>query len=259
MAKDQDRMSKAQNNRARNAAKAKRENLIRWIGVGAVTALVIGVVIIGFTGGTSPADNSSTTASHLNDGGYPTKGINPETLGWSPNPDSKAASTLVIWEDFQCPACRVFEQTMNAAIADLVAKDVVKVEYRLATFLDNKLPGSDYSSHRAVNALGCAIEAGFGQKYHDIVYINQPETEGDGFTNEVLTDFAETAGHQDVAGFGNCVNNYTYMKWASDSGQKFYDEGVAGTPTIILDGVEATQDALKSPADFTAWVNANKK
>jgi protein-disulfide isomerase len=260
MAKEQDRISKAKNNRSRNAAKAKRENLIRWIGVGAVTALVAGVVIIGFVGNTSSTTpGANTTESHLNDGGYPTKGIDSTNLSWSPNPDSKAASTLVIWEDFQCPACRQFEQTMGSTVEALAANDTVHVEYRMATFLDNKFPKADYSSHRAINAFGCAIEAGFGQKYHDIIYINQPVTEGTGYTNEVLTDFAKTAGYNDVVGFGNCVNSYKYMKWASDSGQKFYDEGISGTPTVLLDGVEATQDAFKSPADFTAWITANKK
>jgi protein-disulfide isomerase len=258
MAKEQERQSKAQNNRSKRQAQARRENMFRFLGIGALALLVIGVVFIGFVGGKSDNTGKTTSVDRLTKGGYPTS-VNPANLSWSPNANSQAASTLTIWEDFQCPACRNFEQAMGATIEQLAADDVVKVEYRMTAFLDVNFPQSDYASHRAINAYGCAIEAGFGQKYHDVLYINQPAKEGDGWTDEALVDLAKTAGYSDLAGFGNCVYGSKYMKWGSDSYAKFQEEGISGTPTILLDGKEATADNLASVSAFLAWIQANKK
>ena len=259
MAKNDDRQSKSQSNRSRAAAQKQRESVVRWIGVGAIAALVVGVIVIGFVGTGGNDKPSNTTKDQLTLGGYPTNGFSESNLSWSPNPDSKAASTLVIWEDFQCPACRQFEYLNGTSVEKLAADDVVKVEYRMTAFLDNNFPESDYSSHRAINAFGCAVDAGVGQKFHDLIYINQPEKEGTGFTDETLVNFAKSAGEKDLGAFSNCVYGRSFMKWGSDSTQMFFDEGIPGTPHVLLDGKEPTTDDLKSNETFLAWVNANKK
>ncbi|MEY4323677.1 MAG: hypothetical protein RL410_1458 [Actinomycetota bacterium] len=258
MAKEQDRQSKAQNNRSKRQAQARRENLFRFVGIGALAILVLGVVAVGIIGGSGSDTKGTTSADTLTLGGYPTS-VNPDNLSWSPNQNAKAASTLTIWEDFQCPACRQFEQALGATVQQLAADDVVKVEYRMTAFLDNNFPQSDYASHRAINAFGCAVEAGFGMKYHDVVYMNQPAKEGTGWSNEALVDLAKTAGYGDLGGFGNCVYGSKYMKWGSDSYQKFQDEGISGTPTVLLDGKEVPADNLASVSAFLSWIQANKK
>jgi protein-disulfide isomerase len=249
-----DRQSKAKQNRAAMQAKARRDNIFKALGVGAIALIVGGVIFIGITGGNTETPQT-TSADDLTKGTYPPS-VNQETLGWTINPDSPATSELVIWEDFQCPACANFEAMTSAVIDQLVKDDVVKLTYRPTAFLDARFPESDYSSHRAINAFGCAVEAGIGKQFHDYVYMNQPDVEGVGFTNEKLTDFAQATGYQDVAGFGNCVYGNTYMKWGADSTQIFSDEQVPGTPNVSVNGVEAPEDAFASADAFKNWVLA---
>ncbi|WP_055527457.1 DsbA family protein, partial [Streptomyces alboniger] len=100
-----------------------------------------------------------------------------------------ARSTLTIWEDFRCPACKGFEDAFRSTIHDLADKGQLKVEYHLATLIDGNMGGS--GSLRAANAAACAQDTGKFPAYHDVLFKNQPVETDDAFSkNDKLIDLA---------------------------------------------------------------------
>lgn len=157
------------------------------------------------------------------------------------------APILAIWEDFQCPACGAVEQANGEGIAALAEAGKVRLIWRPTTFLDANL-GSDASS-RAVAAWGCAIDAGKSREYHDLIYANQPEVEGTGWTDEQLIGFAEQSGitGPEAEKFASCVADRTYLVWGANSTQAFYGANVQGTPSATLNGQDLATEILVDP------------
>lgn len=249
-----------------NAGEKRRERIVRI--VGAITVLVVVVGIIGVAvvvKNQASSDATSNTASNatadpnavLPAGVIP--GDDPNGYGVPYGTGTTDVPILTIWEDFQCPACDAVEKANGAGIAQLAQEGKVRLIWRPTTFLDNNL-GND-SSERAVAAWGCAIDAGKAKEYHDVIFANQPEVEGTGYSDEDLVRFASEAGITGAAldTFTTCYNDRTYLPWAANSSAVFYVSGVRGTPFALLDGVEvpnetlASKDALdKLVADATA-------
>ena len=83
-------------------------------------------------------------------------------------------------------------QDIRGRAGHLVSAGTARIVYYPLSFLDRQL-GND-SSLRAANAAGCAQDAGAFAAYHDTVFANQPEREGDGYTDEELLQFGRDAG-----------------------------------------------------------------
>ena len=254
--------------RAEQQAKEKRRErtvrIVGAIGVIVVVALIIGLAVViprmsnSDNGGANPLPSPNPDAA-VPTGVFNATGEVPwgVPVGTAP----ATAPLLEIWEDFQCPACGSLEEINGSGIQTLAQDGKVRLVWRPTTFLDNNL-GNQASAY-AVSAWGCAIDAGKTTEYHDVVYSNQPTTEGEGWTQEQLIQFGEEAG---ISGapldtFKQCVNNNTYLGWAVNSTQAFYDANIQGTPFGLLNGQQidtkilADQTALeKAIADAAAGV-----
>jgi protein-disulfide isomerase len=240
-------------------ARQRRINLLIGGGLLVVLAFIVGGVVLASN---QNAVGSGVTLPAVDPGAPLPKTVLPasaaEPYGVPVGTPAATRSTVQVWEDFQCPICAQFEQAQGAAMQQLAADGKIYLVYRPATFLDKNLPQSDLSSHRAVSAWGCAIDAGVGEKYHNVVFANQPAKEGDGYTQEQLLAFGRDAG---LAGpaydtFAGCVTAQTYVGWAVNSGQAFIDSGIPGTPTVILDGTEIPSAELGNAA---AYIDQNRK
>jgi len=155
---------------------------------------------------------------------------------------------LEIWEDFQCPACGAVEAANGAGIASLAESGAVQLIWRPTTFLDGNL-GNDASA-RAVAAWGCAVDVGKPREFHDAVYTSQPATEGDGWTDEELIAIAGNVGiaGADLETFTQCYADRTYLGWAANSTDVFYNSNIPGTPLAKLNGVEIPTETLVDQA-----------
>ena len=168
---------------------------------------------------------------------------------------------LVVWEDFQCPWCKVYEDTFGPTFHQLAADGKITIELRTATFLDGT-SGDD--SHRAALAAAAADAVGKFAEYHDVVYANQPE-EGVGFTDEQLrVDFAEQAGitGDDLTKFQDLFDSRAFETWVTEAAERFTTDQIGSTPTYLVAGtkLEFTDDAgnaLIQPTEesFMAAVN----
>lgn len=172
---------------------------------------------------------------------------NQESTGWSLKTVANVP-TLVLWEDPQCPFCAQFHQTFDGLLADLQAQGLLNVEYRMVSFLDFVLEDSKNASHRAVNAIGCALDISpvAADAYHKTVYANHPATEGQGWTDTQLIAFADQMKITDVEknAFKACLARAPYLSWSDRTTQLFAQAGFNGTPTLQINGRTVDLGAL---------------
>jgi len=216
--------------------RSKRNKRIVFAGVGLavlVLVVVLAIVIVqavtagrGVTADQQTPPNATAKYGILLDGTEPT----------ADKPH------LVIWEDFQCPACQVREETYGPVVGQLLDEGKITVEIRTAYFLDGtKLDGSrveDGDSKRAAIAAAAADTVGKYREYHDTVYRNQP-TEGVGYTSELLREtFAEEAGitGDDLTKFQKLYDERAFDTFVRNADQQFQDDGIRATPTYLVSG-----------------------
>lgn len=166
------------------------------------------------------------------------------------------APVLDIYEDFQCPGCEVLERSLGSTIRELAADGSVDVRYYMMTFLDGRFPGDH--SNRAANAAVCAVAAGKFGELHDLVYANQPTTEGAGWTDAQLTDWARQAGITGTAltTWETCFKDKSHNQYVNSIEDASAKAGVTATPTLKLNGKVLDMSTVKDAAGFRAKVLA---
>ncbi|MFI1967679.1 DsbA family protein [Streptomyces cinnamoneus] len=148
---------------------------------------------------------------------------------------SGAKATLVVYEDFRCPGCGMFENGYRDTIHDLEDKGQLKAEYHLVTLIDKNLGGS--GSVNAANAAACAQDAGKFRAYHDELYKNQPPETDDAFAKkDRLLTLADKVAGLNTASFKKCVEEGTHDSWVHKSQEAFSTSGYRATPTVLLGG-----------------------
>ncbi|MEU0116855.1 thioredoxin domain-containing protein [Streptomyces bobili] len=164
-----------------------------------------------------------------------------------------AASTLTVWEDFRCPACKSFEDTYRSTVHELTDAGKLKVEYHLATIIDGNMGGS--GSRTAANAAACAQDAGKFPAYHDVLYENQPQETDDSFADrDKLFELAGKVHGLVTPAFRTCVEKGTHDSWVDKSNQAFRSGGFTGTPTVLFNGKNIYQDRTMTPAKLKKMV-----
>lgn len=178
---------------------------------------------------------------------------------------------LVVWEDFQCPACKAYEETYGPIVEQLVDEGKITAEIRSAYFLDGA--ASYGPSRMAAIAAAAADTVGKYTEYHDVVYANQP-TEGVGYpSSQLRDDFAKQAGitGDDLKRFQDLFDSRAFADFTEKAQEKFVADGIGGTPSYLVSGQKlefASQDGnmLIQPtaADFLravteAWEAGGKK
>ena len=267
-----DRRQKAAEARAaQEAAEKRRDRTIKIIGAIAVV-VVVGAIIGGAVW--QSRSSSSTSASSTLPSPDPSAALPKGVVATGDNAfavpvgtPKAGAPVLQVWEDFQCPICGATEAANGAGIQALASSGAAQLYYRPVAFLDRNLAsqnisaGTTNSSHRAIAAWGCAIDAGKGLEYHNIIYANQPSNEGGGYTTAQLLDFGKQAGITGDAytTFEKCVNDNTYLGWAVNADNEMSSHGISGTPTGILNGTELPQGTLSDKAALDAAVAAAAK
>lgn len=235
---------------------ASRDKRVKVFGGIAVAVVAIGIVFAGYLGAKSAKPSTPTADPNAKS----PIGVT-STYGLPIAPVDTAKSTLVIYEDPQCPICKLFEEQFASGLRALVTGGKINLVYQMATFIDDNLPQSNQASRRAIAALGCAVDQGKGIEYHDLIFANQPATEGDGFTDELLRKLGGTAGLSGakLTAFQQCFDDGTYLGWADNANQRFRDENIPGTPNLVLDGTTIPDSAITTVATLTDYITKNAK
>ncbi len=205
-----------------------------------VTAAVVGVLGLAAVVGVIAANTGNGGASKAGPVVAPSGATGKDALAIRTG-QAEAKSSLTIWEDFRCPACKSFEDLYRDVIHDLEAKGLLKVDYHLVTLIDAKMGGS--GSLKAANAAACAQDAGKFTAYHDVLFQNQPQEIDDAYgKNAKLLELAGKVEGLDTPEFRRCVEDGTHNSWVAKSQETFAAQNFRGTPTVQLNGKDIYAD-----------------
>ena len=143
--------------------------------------------------------------------------------------DPNAPVVVEVYEDFQCPACLNFTETVEP----LIIENYVNTGQVLFIFRHYPFIGSE--SFAASNASMCANEQDLFWDYHDMLFANQTGENIGAFSNRRLQAFAETLG-LDMDKFNTCFNDNTYDDVVKQDKANGLSNQVSGTPTVFVNG-----------------------
>ncbi|MGC1208785.1 MAG: thioredoxin domain-containing protein [Ornithinimicrobium sp.] len=219
--------------------------------IGAVTAVLVAIIaVVVYLAVRGDGLTAQGGADTLAEGG-----------GIAVNPEVTGVPEVHIYADFQCPFCGQLEQTSGSAITEAAAAGEVQLTYTFMSFLDGNL-GND-SSSRAANAAVCAADAGEVSGFVEGVFAQQPENEGDGYSDDIFLGVAEDIGIEgaDLDTFTTCVQDQTYAAYVQDMQERASKDKVSSSPVVKIDGEPISNEdlsrLLQEPASFTDVVAAN--
>jgi len=148
--------------------------------------------------------------------------------------DPDAPVLIEVYEDFQCPACRIYSNEVEPLVTENhVANGEVYYVFRQYPFLDDRAPNKE--SDQAANASMCAAEQGRFWDYHDILFANWNGENQGSFSDKRLLAFAETLG-LDTEAFTACFEENRYQDQIQADLAAGNAAGVQGTPSVLVNG-----------------------
>jgi protein-disulfide isomerase len=217
-----EKISKRQERRAKMQREQQRQRMIilGLIGLGAVL-LVLAIALPQLR---SVDDIITVTPAAL-----------PQADGLSVG-DPNAPVTIDVFEDFQCPACQFFTESIEPlVIENLVATGKARYVFHNYSFLDGNGAGNNGESDKAANASMCANEQGKFWEMHNILYANWNGENQGAFSDRRLQAMAESLG-LDMDAFNACFDANKYEAEIQADFDLGEEMGVTGTPTVFVNG-----------------------
>jgi protein-disulfide isomerase len=155
-------------------------------------------------------------------------------------------AVLSLYEDFQCPHCRSFEQAMGPTINKLIDSGAIAADYNMVAILDT--PVNDNYSTRAANAAYCVAEEDTSptkdafRRFHGALFAQQPAEGGGAPDNTALIETARQAGIG--GGVAECINS---GKFNDMVGGLAAAANINSTPSVRINGEDyqySTPEAL---------------
>jgi len=252
------------------AAKARRQKSVATIVIVAVVVVVLagmGALIWWQKSKSAQAGGApaSVAAPYTGPGATPLatpEDFDPEATGTGPgmqqgigSGEASAPVTVEVFQDFSCPHCQELSASGVPAVLDefVQSGDVRSVTYPMS------LPMFGPPSELAANAFACSAVTGKAAAYEAALYSEGVWNQQ--WTAASLIDAAKQAGIEDTT-FNSCVRNETYSDWAKSINDYATLRGVAGTPTVMVNGAvvpapDLSADGLRSQIE--AALTAAKK
>jgi protein-disulfide isomerase len=256
----------------------RRSLLVRWgvvVGVVVVVAIVVGVIFMNSSrsipdAGPAPSAGNdqggialtSTTALAPGDEALETVDAStveiPESTGEQPETVPGAAARpagepaqIIIYADANCVHCADFEAQNAQQLNEWLDAGKVTVEYRMLDFLDN--PATSNYSSRAANASLCMAEQS-PENYNSFLgqlFGSYATKQGEGLSDDELKDVASGLG----ADINSCIDGNTYRPYVKYTGAQARAAGVAGTPSVWVQGQNwAAADQSQPFADWAQGI-----
>jgi protein-disulfide isomerase len=242
----------------------KRKRVLIQLGIAASVVVAVGAVALTIFNASTQSTAIPTNPT-FNDGvkvGADLKVFTPDFTPTSPT--TEPPIEIVIYVDYQCPICAIFELPNSEQIKNWVASGVATVELHALSFLDGGSPNA--FSSRAANAALCVSEYSPDNffDYNTRLFQSQPTEGAPGPDNADLISFATEVGATNLDGVSRCINSKEFGNWIKDSTKRALTEPipgtqiqVRGTPTILVNGIlyeYADTTELASAARFAQFV-----
>lgn len=232
-------MSKPSNRRdelrQQQQAAAARQRTNRIIGVGAAVVAVILVAV--FIAVLVQNQSNQAAAATITP---PNASAQKDSIVLNPGKAAADAPVVTVYLDYQCPNCKVFEDTYGALLQTEADAGTWTLEHKTLMFMDKNL--SNTASTRATIAAACSDLSGRYTAYSAGIYANQAVAEvrgSEGFSQALLRDQlpAQTGitGDQ-LTQFQQCVDKNATKAFVEGVEKSAYADGVTGTPTIAVNG-----------------------
>ena len=220
-----------------------------------VRSLVIGVFVlgiaIGFSGGVLTSGNSANLLGTISGDGsqdspqpsnnqgnqQETQNVDMSDVEIEGEPvlgDSDAAVTMFVYEDFQCPFCKRFEEGAFQQIkSNYVDTGQVKVVWK-----DRPLPqvGHEWAEPAAA-AMECVYREGGNQAFWNVkekVFANQNTLSTSNIQSQIKTWASEEGVSE--SSVQSCLDNGNPMEEVNQDSRQGQNIGAGGTPTAFVDG-----------------------
>ncbi|MFB7252430.1 DsbA family protein [Microbacterium sp. NPDC056234] len=212
------------------AAQGKTNWFAIWISAAVVVILVVLGGLVVFLNNQATAPGATPESNEIFDA--ETGAI---TIG-------EGDDVVDVFVDFQCPACKNFEEQFGPALEQAAADGAITLRYHPIAILDRYSQGTEYSSRSAGAAVCVASTAPeLYLDYAAILFENQPAENTSGLTTQQLADFATEVGADDAV---SCITDETYKKYGAAQAKS---NEISGTPTVVLND---TKLDLTNDADF---------
>lgn len=191
----------------------------------------------------------------------PALAVGDEPVASAPNPSDVV--DIQIYYDYLCPNCGVFEERNGAQLRAWIETGAATVEFHPIAVFSSKAADTKYSA-RAANAAACVAEFSPDQffEFHEALFVDQPDENTSGLTDDELIDTATGAGVTEMASVSKCIESGRFRGWVSAATSRAVQgpitgtdvAGVESTPTIIVDGQEFKYKTAFDPNEFAQFV-----
>lgn len=144
------------------------------------------------------------------------------TVGLRVGPERERPD-VIVFSDYQCPACKVLSD--NLAVLRQSGSDLT------AIYRHFPLPGHEHA-RAAAAAVECASQEDAGPALHELLFKEQ-----DQLGSLSWGEMGRRAGVQDTVQLRRCMSHESTEQRVSEDVQAGATLGVAGTPTLIIDGM----------------------
>jgi len=205
----------------------------RWLVIGMVTLVVVVGAVFSLTSENKAKDAAFTALDSFQPLGVVPASVDPaagDGIVFNPGLPTK----IDIFEDFQCPVCKLFEEPIGGYLTALITEKKAQVTYHPLSFLGNGR--EDDESIAASNAAYCAVDEGRFLDYHKALMDVQSQVENSGFLNsENLITIGKKVGITSTT-FADCVTNKSKLINVVAATKSMERYGVRGTPTALING-----------------------
>jgi protein-disulfide isomerase len=258
---------------ARAKAKAMREQQKKGdkrnrilIQIGIVTSVLVASGAIAFAVFSASTQSQAVPVNAtFNDGVKVGSGLKVYTPEFTPPTTQTNPVEIVIYIDYQCPICAIFELPNSEQLENWVSTGAATMEIHPLSFLDGRGSPNAFSS-RAANASLCVADYSPDNffAYNTRLFQSQPAEGASGPENSELIAFAQEVGVTNTEEVSNCINTKMFGSFIKDATERALSEPipgtqqtVTGTPAIFVNGQQytwATADELASPARFAQFI-----
>ena len=146
--------------------------------------------------------------------------------------------TVTYYGNWKCPYCADFSTGfLGDIVTDYVEPGDISLRFRSLAYIDGE-PFLGPDSPRAAQA-GLAIwnvDPGAYWQFHEYIFANQPPESERWATTDKLVSFAEEAGVSETGQLRTDIQDQAYESPIQKSSQAATDQGVSGTPALVIDG-----------------------